>query len=255
MRELSNKKYFDVLQQLGLSAGESAIYSVLLERGPLTARQLAKHAVSTRTNTYHLLKNLEAKHLVFSDGSGPRRVYQPESPLELERIFKEREQQLKSAESALRGSLDGMLSEFRLSHRSPGVYRFEGKGGLMKVYNDLIRDGADVCSIQDRRKLRDFLGEYNEHWLALRRKRKIRNRIITTKLQGIKEISADDRRDLREVKYIDEPTFSFDIDLKVTEEKVVLTTFREDSAVGIIIADKDIASNFGQLFEYLWKRL
>jgi hypothetical protein len=45
------------------------------------------------------------------------------------------------------------------------------------------------------------------------------------------------------------------MDLKVSNKKVVMTTFVKDSAVGIVIIDREINLNFRNLLEFIWDLL
>jgi hypothetical protein len=45
------------------------------------------------------------------------------------------------------------------------------------------------------------------------------------------------------------------MDLKVSNKKLVMTTFVEESAVGVVIIDKEINKNFHALLEFVWNLL
>jgi hypothetical protein len=120
---------------------------------------------------------------------------------------------------------------------------------MIRVYEELIKDRVPVNSIMNRRLLRSVISDYNPEYIRKRIRNKIRSRVITP---AMGKIEADDERELREVRYLDAGLFPFEMDLKVTQKKIVMTTFEEKSIVGIILNDPAIIRNYLVLFNFLW---
>ena len=145
--------------------------------------------------------------------------------------------------------MDDLLTTYNLAESRVGVFRFEGIRGLERAYDELLKDAEDVSSIMDRDLLRSTIGEYNPKWVSERRRRRMNHRIISP--QGV-EHKTDDDTDRRTVRHISREKFPFEMDVKITSKKVVLTTFAKDALAGVIVSDPEVSRNFQVLFEYLW---
>ena len=237
------------LRDLGLGSGESQLYRMLLLVGPQRAAEISKLTGITRTNTYNVLSQLEARGLIERRGGGRKLVFAPLDPRQLEHVIETQERKLQASRETLSKAMKSLLMDFSLAEDHPGIFQFEGKAGMIRVYEELIRDKETVNSIVNRRLLRSAISDYNPEYIAKRIRNKIRSRVIAP---AAGTIQSDDVRELREVRYLDADKFPFEMDLKVTKKKIVMTTFEEKRLVGIILNDAAIIRNFLVLFEFLW---
>ncbi len=145
--------------------------------------------------------------------------------------------------------IDNLISDYNLSGKRAGVFRFEGIEGLQRTYNEILKEGHDVDMIMDRPRFRKFLGEYNNHFVKTRKIKGMKSRVITSDYEKIK---SSDKSESRQVKYLPKDKFPFEIDLKITKTRIVVTTLKEEHAVGITIIDSEIARSFKILFELIW---
>jgi hypothetical protein len=129
------------------------------------------------------------------------------------------------------------------------VFRFVGKAGMERAYNELLKDASPLNSLMNRPKYREFMAQYNPVFVRSRIKKRIHHRILSPKHPRIRE---DDKQMLREIRYLPAGTFPWTMDVKINSERVVMTTLTEETAAGIIIHDKMIAQNFLILFNFLW---
>ena len=237
-------------EELGLSRNEALVYELLLREGSHSASQLSSATSISRPNTYNVLGQLEEMKLVSKRKEGSKTAFHAEHPRALEELLAAKKEKIDQSQQQLASLLPNLVSEFSLAERRPGVFRFEGREGLYRVYDELLRDGVTVNTIVERGKLRSFIADYNPGYIKQRKKRGILSRVITPSDEIIEE---DNSSELRKVRYLDKQMFPFGMDFKVTEYKVVLTTLLEDSAVGVIIADQEITRNFLVLYDFLWE--
>lgn len=247
--------YHDLFVKLGFNENESNIYEYILTHGGVSAAQIATKLHVTRTNTYHIVDRLIQKGLLYRNKEGGKLIFHAEHPESLRTYITQEERALRNAKTNLESALSDLVSEYSLAEERPGVFRFAGKDGLAKVYQDIISDREDICSIQNREAMRKFIPTYNERWLAQRQQHNLFHRIIS--VTPTKQVTTveQDRDELRAVKYIDAKQFPWKMDLKITPRKIVMTTFKRDAAVGISIIDPEIVKNYNFLFEFLWKML
>ena len=238
-----------ILSDLGFSELEVEVYELLLREGSKKAIEISKQCKISRTNTYNILAELEDKKVIRKVEDTKVARFAAEHPQALQEFLLKEKKSLDTSQAQLSGIMGKLLESYNLSDKQPGVFRFEGKAGLERVYGELLEDGDDIDIIMDRPRLRRFLGDYNDKFVGLRRRKKICTRVITTDYE---RVDSDDKLDLRDVRYIDAKLFPFEMDIKVTKNKVVLTTLKEESAVGIIIADSEIAKNFRVLYDFFW---
>lgn len=246
---MSTQSVDTLLRETGLSTPQSSLYRALLRLGPQKAITLSDHTGISRTNTYNVLSELEIKGLVERRGGGRKTIFSALHPKKLEEFLDREQRELNARRENLRNSIQNLLIDYSLAEGGPGIFRFEGKEGMIRVYEELIRDKVTVNSIVDRRLLRMAISDYNPEYIRKRIRHKIHSRVIST---DSGPIESDDKRELREVRNFDSKIFPFEMDLKITAKKVVMTTFREDSISGTILIDPEIIRNYSILFEFLW---
>ncbi|MBI2411009.1 MAG: hypothetical protein HYV32_03930 [Candidatus Kerfeldbacteria bacterium] len=193
---------------------------------------------------------MEEKALIIKTGSAKQTLFHAEHPESLTHYLQQEEERVTRQQEQLRGLLPEMISAYTLAENKPGVFRFEGKNGMITAYEELLKDKLNINSIQNRTQLRKFIPEYNPQFVATRVKNRIFHRIISP--APLSEFGTDDIADMREVRYIDNTRFPFNMDLKITNKKVLMTTFKKETAAGMIIVDPEVVRNYKILFEFLW---
>ena len=243
-------RYARLLQGLGLSAQEGFLYEVLLQAGAVKASVLAKRTGLTRTNTYNIVNSLVSRGLVSIDRNGKQLIYSPVHPAQLGTLLDERSSALSDTKKQFDTLRKDMIADFMIGAQRPSVVMFEGRAGIIRAYDDLLLDKLPLQSIQDMNKLDRYLGDYNPRFIQERVKRRIRHRLIGP--ESMKDFATKDTAPYREVRYLPESVFAWDIDLKITEKKLVLTTFMSETIAGVVVINPDITKSMHSLFETLW---
>ena len=244
-----------LLIQLGLTRNEAAVYAYLLRHTGKAASAISKRTGITRTNTYYVLERLQDKGLVAKSVVGTRAVFRLEHPNSLNRYLDDRQRQLEASRSQLHSAMNQLISEFNLAEHRPGVFRFDGREGLLRAYDELLKDQSDIISLQDHQAVEEFLGEYSRKFASQRVRLRVSHRIITPASPATKRNEPLNKNVRRAFRYIEPRKLPFTMDLKVSSKKLVMTTFVEDSAVGVVIIDKEINKNFHALLEFVWNLL
>jgi sugar-specific transcriptional regulator TrmB len=241
--------YADLFTKLGLTPNEYNCYVYLLENGERPASDVSKKTKISRTNVYYLLSNLEQRQVIERLGEGRKITFRAKNPKNLEILLQRKEDEIRDARELLRAELPTLMMNHSLGFNEGGVYRFEGKEGLKRVYDELIRDRLPINVILNRALLWDFLTEHNQEHIRQRIKYRIKARSICVDYTSSKE---NDKAQLREVRYIDPKKLPLTVDFRMTSKKVILSTLIDGDIVGIIHTDKQIVQNFSLLFEFLW---
>lgn len=242
--------YQGLLKELGLNAQESMIYEALLLGGEQRASDLSNRTKLTRTNTYNVLNSLLKKELIHKEDKPRRQLYSAVHPGNLVKLLDEQQAKIESTKKQFNALLKSMVNEYMLGASRPSVVGFEGTDGLQRLYDDLLEDRLPLQSIQDMNKLDRMLSDYNPRFIKERMRRRMKHRLITP--ESSREFHSSNAAFLRELRYLPDEVFAWDIDLKITEKKVVITTFMSDQIMGIVIIHPEITRSMLSLFEALW---
>jgi len=242
----------NILIQAGLSEEQALAYQSLLDKGPQKASDLAKWTGIKRGLIYKVLEQLESMGLVSKQG-GPGTVatFSPSHPSLLLSNIERREKEVALNKEILMNSLGSLASKYNLIIGKPNIQFFEGKEGIIKIYEQALSSGTKfIDSFEDKGEMSTFIPEYIPKFIEKRVRLGIRNRVIAPSNSPINENS---EKELRETKFIPTDLFPFTMDIKITDRLVSMITFQKDQPVGILIDNREIASNFGKLFNLVWE--
>ncbi len=90
-----------ILNNLGLSSKEQALYKLILEKGKISPKNLSRLAKINRTTIYSVAKELLSKGLIIEDLGAKTLYYSPAPEKELERIVKKEKEALEQKESTI----------------------------------------------------------------------------------------------------------------------------------------------------------
>lgn len=239
--------YTTLLQQLGLSDKESALYLALLELGQADVADAAAKAGIKRPTAYILLEQLHDKGFVsLQDGSS--RQFRAEDPRKLLAYEKTR---LSTLEAALPGLL-GLTSK---SDHKPGTRFFSGLDGIKAVYEESLLQpaGSEILSIGSAEAVEQAVAGFQDWYIKRRAASGIRLRgIIPATPEGL-QVAARNAEELRETRFLEPGEFTEPVEVNIYANKVSTVSFVENELIGVIIESVVIASVHRQLFELLWR--
>lgn len=244
--------YEDVLKQAGLTADQAAIYEVLLQNGPSSAGDLTPKTAYKRGMVYKILGELEDLGIVDKEEEGKIAVFHPVHPLRLKGFTEKQERKVKEAQVALERIMPRLTSEFNLALGKPGVRFFEGREGVIQVFEEIIKEKEHIDSIEGKGEIEKFFPEYHASFVRRRIKKGVKNRVICPSTNPLNKTS---QKELRETRRISAKKYPLSMDITIIKGKVTLSTFNEGSAIGIVIDHPEIAKNFRILFQYIWDSL
>src|SRR5712692_9227611 len=166
--EMLLEKLKNELSKFGLTANQSKVYLFLEKYGPSTATQVSKTLKVPRTETYHLLTNLQNKGIVSATFQHPIRF----SALSLDKAIgvlinaeKERVKNLESQEKNL-VDLWGTIPNFKVNQDDIKDGKFQMLQGVNQMtgkINDMISNTKK--SIQILASEKDFMKFYHAGFL------------------------------------------------------------------------------------------
>jgi len=243
--------YEQTLSQAGLTADQAEVYEILIKNGPMKAGKISQKSSLKRGLIYKLLDQMVEIGLIEKKEEASKvAVFSAAHPLKLKELAEKQEQQAKDSQLVLAGILPSILSDYNLASGRPNVRFYEGRDGIIKIYEELLAEKKPIDSIEDKGEMAKFIPEYASTFIKKRVAANIYNRVVCP---AGNPINKTDEAEMRQTRSISAEKFPLSMDIKIVGDKVSLITLKKDTAIGIIIDHPEIASNFRILFEYMWE--
>ncbi len=241
---------FDQLAILDLSPAERTAYETLITHGPMPPPRLAKSANLTRVNSYAALRGLTQKGLAIEKDINKKRVYSPQPPTKLQELARQKAEQTRLNAAAIEAIIPSLMNQYALVSDQPGISHYEGLDGIKKIYEDSLRpphheESLVIRSVYDSKEIEPYLLRY----IKRRAKLGIKNRMLTPYF----ETSMDDKKLLRQRRFLPKEKFALPTEISIYGDKVSLISLRKD-LIGTVIQSQDVAQTFRIIFELLWSQ-
>ena len=254
----------DKLAKAGLSQKEAVIYAFLLERKGAFPSVIAKETGLNRTTVYKILSVLSVKGLITEFEKRKKFFYQAESPKRLEKYAEMQISMAKTAKENLGRILPILDGLHRSSPDKPVVRFFEGKEGVLAIYNEHAQGEKpyDMLAFSNTIGLLPLLSqEFKENYQKQKAKIGITTRaIVPYTLENSAALKTFykvlPKRLTPQIKYLPSEEFSFRGDLTLFDEnKISIINFNEPHFAGTIIEDRTIYNMIKLFFELAWRNL
>ena len=245
---LSGENEAGLIQTLGLSEQEAAVYLAALELGQAHIQDISRKSGVKRTSIYNFIDTLKERQLLSEIKKGKRRLYSAVSPHHLV-------DEQKSKVSSLERLVPQLLAIQNSVRDKPRVMFFEGIEGIKEIYRITLRDKQIIYAWEDLDKALDvlpanFLKSYTEERTA----KKIPARCIDRDTPSAREWTAkNDIRLARESRFIESEEFGTEIN--VFGNKVAFFRWDKANPFGVVIDDAGISTALRIAWQELWDRL
>lgn len=240
----------ELLENLGLSQAESAIYLAGLELGKSLPKHLAQKAKVNRSLLYKLLPNLLKQGLISETVLGKRRYLIAEDP-----------QNLLNKKQTEIDQLETIIPELRLllatASYKPKIIFYEGLEGIKKLYFDNLKEKQPILEFVSLKQIHPEIEFHSSnYYIPQRIKRKIPIKILVSGQAKSNRIKlTTDSYALREVKLLDENLYPIPLDCYIYGDNVSFALYRKDTEpIGILIRSKEIATTLRSLFNFIWAK-
>lgn len=233
----------EILERVGLTEKEAAVYLAVLELGSATGYAIARKSDMKRPTTYMVLEALEHKRLINRVVRSGKTLFTAGTPEILLRDIN------KKAELAKRG-LPHLLALFNANTEKPQVQMFQGKDGIREAVDRVIA----AKSVRLYGTSGKGLSLYPEAAKDFTRA------VLSCELT-VKDILADP---VAEAKYIevfkDKPTYEIRLmkpgtivqnDFALFGDTILLFSYRPE-VFALMITGKDMAAMFESLYDLAW---
>ena len=241
------------LKNLGLSDNEAKVYLAMLELGPSSVIEIARKAEINRPTAYVQIESLKKRGLVSTQMKGKKQIYMAESPEHLEGMLDNQLHEIAVQKEMFSSVLPNLLSLYQSSGSRPTVRFFDGKEGLLRMQELVLKSGEkEVLGITPMDELLNLFPGHKSSYTSRRIKKGIRAKLIYTSAQG-PILKDSDEKMLRESKFVSLEKMPFrGGDLTIFGSSVALTALRGQIS-GVVIENAAIAESFRQFFNFLWK--
>lgn len=238
------------LQRLGLTEGEAKVYEALISIGPSTVGPVVKKSGVAYSNIYEILNRLIEKGLASFIIREKTKQFQAVEPTRIKDYLEQQEEQLLTKKQTLKELLPSLEKLKELAGRKQEAEIFVGTKGLMTAYENLL-----LGFPKNERELFFYIHhkEYEETVTKFYSK-------FWPKFKMIKGdgICNEECRNTQIVKGSPKSfkykftSFPIPGNIDIAKDKVLLITWRE-KPIGILINSHEVADNFRQYFESVWK--
>lgn len=243
-----------VLQEIGLSEKEVAIYIALLQIGEGSILDIAKNCSLKRPTIYSGVESLAAKGLIFQTLQGKRKHYKAESPEKLHDFLQQKNKelilalpQLKAITNVPRGT-------------KPTIRYYEGEKSVISLYKSVMARIAEKQVVYGFTSVRDLLPRFPElvstfDQLALDWKWKVFE--LTPKTKSAADYISDSSKPVQRNKdhkyrYLPDGLDIFDTDFVIVDDQVILLSWSVE-VFAVAIESRAFAQSFTSLFLAAWQ--
>jgi HTH-type transcriptional regulator, sugar sensing transcriptional regulator len=246
------KKSRELLQRLGLSKKEVAIYHTLLSLGPSSVRHIAEKTGVNRGTTHEALKTLQEKGLVSYYHKEKRQYFVAEDPVALTTLLKRKKASLEEIEENLQNVIPQLRSLYSEVEERPVVKYYENPEGIRTILQDVLdtteRLEEKEYAVYSSSKIKQHLHNAFQNYSEERIKRNIAVRAISIGPGG-EEVGLDERRWLTREEGA--PTYT----LIYGGKAAIISVNKNETPHGVIIEDHHIYQTQLLIFNSIWEKL
>jgi len=237
-----------ILEKIGLTKNESAIYLALLELGTSTISQISEKTSIHRPLIYKAIPSLLDKKLITKTHKLKSVVFGAEPPNRLESMFDD-------LKIDFFETLPDLEDTYNSSEKRPKVRFLEGKDGTKRIFDDVVRSlkTGDVfyrysSSKEGREKQDKYLPRI---YRKMRDEKKLQREVITNPQTAIQKKPNLDR--FVKIMPNDFGPFEHNVTEIIYGNKIAFIDYNSQTAM--IIESKRIAEFQKQIFKTFYKRL
>ena len=234
-----------ILQEIGLTSKEAAVYLAALELGQASALRIAQKSGVKRPTAYVTLNTLRDKGLIEVIPKGTTTAYQAMDPEKILLDFEEKIAGLKTA-------LPELKSLHNIVPGKPRVRFYEGRKSITALYAKEIFNAHDILALVDIRTLRSMMSREELEGLiyGMKATGSTIREFVEDSPEAREYLAEKNRLGLGETKFLP-PDAHFNVDILVYGHTVAMIAPK--TLIAVVIEDAAISNAQRQFLEFLWK--
>ena len=233
-----------ILTHLGLSSKEAKLYLASLEAGTASAQTIAQKAQIKRTTAYSVLETLAEKGFVLKTQKNGIIKFIAESPRSVS-------EKLKAYQKSFENNLPEMEAIYNKKQIKPKILFFEGREGLLKVYEDTLKEKPQEILEFNTSEIFKAFDTFHLDYVEERIKRNIHAQRIAPRDKLYLEHAKSDEKELSETKLVKD--LDIPIEINIYNDKVAFVSYTDK--IGLIIESEGIAKSMKKIYQLLWDKL
>src|SRR3989338_777125 len=173
--------YEEIMQEIGLTKSEVAVYQALVKLGSSTTGPVVKEAGISSGKIYEIMDKLISKGLVSYIVKSGKKYFQPTNPERFRDYVELKERKIKKVKPNVEEMVNYFRERLDKSENVSTAEIFEGIGGF-KTFSELclrtLNKDSDYCILGVSKGVNDLFGAYLLDWQKRRAAKGISLRII-----------------------------------------------------------------------------
>ncbi len=243
------------LKSLGFSDSEIKILNILFHHKEFTAREISKESTIAFSSVQYYLSKLISKGLITCT-PGEEEVFKVCSEQEFLNWIDEQKNTNQSVYDQAKLDIHAFLSDIHKSSWKPEVMYYEGKEGIVEIYEDMLQTAEstdkNIYSWIDIEKTYEMVGaDYVPKYIKKRTEKCITSHDILPKNEMT--LKHAQQNENREIKFAE--NFPIEGDIRIYGDKVAVITFDKKKPVGFVFQGSVITKLFRTIFDNAWDNL
>ncbi|MBI5389495.1 hypothetical protein HZB01_03895 [Candidatus Woesearchaeota archaeon] len=244
-----------LLEEIGLTDGETKVYLTLLEIGTTTTGPLVKQSGISASKVYAILDRLTKKGLVGHAMKGGVKQFQASDPKRILNYVEEKEQELAEKKQKVMQLLPQLMLKQKMGAEKRSAEIYEGKKGVTNLFMNILDDlkkgeqyyviGAGY-GMEEVVGLRPFFQRYHSE----RAKKGIK--VLMLANASVKEIIVPATKQCSEVRLLPKELIT-NVQITFYKEKTFIVLWCKNP-IGFLIHNAEIVQGFRTYFELLWSK-
>jgi sugar-specific transcriptional regulator TrmB len=220
----------------------------------MTARKLSLKTGLKRGLAYKVLDQLVDMGLVEKNEKIAKvALFFPAHPSKIKEVLKKRQEEIVSAENALSGVMNQMVSTYNLISGKPNVQFFEGEKGIKEVLADSLNAQEEILSFADAESVQKFIPKINDWYVKERERLGVKKRILSIDNVWTRDFFAKLGVAVTNTRLMRADSTPFETVMQIYDNKISYITLNSREMIGVIIEDAPIAKMHRYIFESMWK--
>lgn len=239
------------IEKLGLKEKEAKVYLALLELGPSPASIIAQKAKINRTTAYDILEVLVNYGIVSRVGEKTTKHFVAENPELLTSYLKKQSRSFLEKANEVSKLMPELQGLYNKSPSKPRVRFFEGKDGVIQIYEESLTSATEILSWSNIDNLEAFSSEYLNDYYQRRANKKIFIKAIVNNTNLAHQYKKKDSELFREMRIVPKKLMDVTPETYIYDNKVAFMSLAEE--FGVIIESKEIAETQKKIFDLAWE--
>ena len=235
-----------ILSEIGLNETQVDCYLNLLNDGPGTALTIANRLKIKRTTAFMALDRLKEMKLV----DQPSKNYEATSPENIKKIISDQSLKIQQTGKNLSQVFPSLLSQYKLSHKRPGIIYKDGLEGLKTLFDDIIKTNEEILIMpSDFDRLDRNVSKFIDQQIMRQQLSGIKVRVIYP--SDLKDDDQQHDLNKKNIKLIRFGEKSYSSQIVIYGDKVAITNFQPE-ILTMIVVNADIAKTHRAIFDNIW---